>query len=91
MEDLLGTSRKASEFKRIADRKNLEDLDPIFDLMQKAAEEGKYDLDIRQELSETQEDALESAGFDVGTFDDDDDEYEEGFRTWIFWNDPSDE
>jgi len=83
--DFLGEFKNASFYKRISDRKNVENLAPILDLVNKAAEAGEYDIDIKEELTDTQINAMENLGFDIGTFDEDDEQYDEGFRTWIDW------
>lgn len=90
MSEIYDGTRRAINFKRMADEKNVSDLNPLFEKIEEVAKSGKYDLDIKTELSEAQENALNALGFDIGSFDEDDDEYAEGFRTWITWDDPND-
>jgi hypothetical protein len=91
MEDFLGEFKKASFYKRKSDQKHISDLAPVLEIVEKAAEGGAYDVDLKEELTDTQINALESLGFSVGTFDEEEDQYKEGFRSWLDWEDPEDE
>jgi hypothetical protein len=96
MEDFLGsldeknaisiTKAKAITFKNMADRINISRLvTSVFDLIEKAAGDGKYFVDIKDPLLDSQIELLDHLGFDSGLYEEDDKQYEEGFRAWISW------
>jgi len=91
MSEIYDGARKAINFKRMADEKNVSDLDPFFEKIEEAARAGKYNLDLKIYLTGVQKNALNALGFDIGDFDDAEDEYAEGFRTWIMWDNPNED
>jgi len=83
--------KHAFVFKKVADLKNIGDLDGVFKEIEKAAIEGKYIVNLKEELVEAQRDTLHSLGFDTYNYEEDDDEeYADGFRSCIEWSDASD-
>jgi hypothetical protein len=67
--DLLEEQRKAIYFNNLASKKNIEDLEEVFDLINKAAQSGEYEVILpkRIDLSEAQVKTLESRGFFVSS------------------------
>lgn len=89
--DLLTPENKhAFTFKKISDSKNILLLDDIFQEIAKAAAEGKYSIDIKKDLSESQESILKSLDFYVSEYGKDADQYKDGYRTYIDWEDAED-
>ena len=69
MMELLDEQRKASYFKNIAEKKNIDDLDEVFEAIDKAAKGGDYEvlLPKRIDLTDVQVKTLESLGFYVSS------------------------
>lgn len=65
--ELLDEQRKASYFKTLAERKNIDDLDEVFQLIDREAKKGVYEilLPSRIDLTDAQVKTLESLGFYV--------------------------
>jgi len=82
--------KHAFVFKKLADLKNIADLDGVFKEIEKAAIEGKYTANLKEELVEAQQDTLHSLGFDTYVYEEDDEEYAGGFRSCVEWADASD-
>jgi hypothetical protein len=83
--ELLTRKMNASAFKKRADQKNLCDLSPLFEIMGDAADMGDYEVDIKEELTEIQVRTLEELNFEVYFYDEDDEQYSEGYRSSISW------
>jgi len=65
--ELLDENKKAKYFNEIARDKNVEDLDKVFELVDEAAHEGKYEVDLgsRISLTDIQVKTLTNMGFSV--------------------------
>lgn len=77
--------KHAFTFKKIADAKNISSMDEVFEQIAKEAAKGEYELNVKDNLVEAQIQSLQSLGFDVYEYDEEDEEYEQGFRFSIDW------
>jgi hypothetical protein len=82
---------KASKMFKLTIEALLHSLSPIFHQIRKAAMSGLDYLEIKEELSDDQRWILEKYGYDVIEFDENDDEYQDGFRLQIQWANAEDE
>jgi hypothetical protein len=78
---------KAGEIFKLTIEALLDSLSPVFHQIKKAANSGADYVEIREELSDDQKWLLEKYGYDVVEFDEDDDEYKEGFKYQLQWFD----
>ena len=61
-------------------------LKDIFDQIDMAASSGKYEVQVKEELSDDQLEVLENnLGFEITVYDEDDEEWDQGFKYLIEW------
>lgn len=82
--------KHAFAFKKISDQKNIESLSDVFEEISKAASEGKYEVNIKKDLTGVQQSLLESLDFYIYEYSEDAEEYEKGLRFSIDWEDATD-
>jgi hypothetical protein len=78
--------RSAYFFKQMVNQSIIDSMNLIFGVIKKAAESRKYSVNIQTELDDGQTKMLENLDFSVSEFDESDDEYREGYRYEISWD-----
>lgn len=85
------SSKKASFFKKLADGYRIQTISSVFQLIKSESRKGNYSINLNRELADVEKDFLEEYGFDVYRYDDSDDEWDEGIKATIEWDNPTDE
>lgn len=76
---------KAREIFKLTREALLDSLSPVFHQIKKAANEGLDYVDVKEDLSDDQKWILEKYEYDLTQYDEDDEEYNMGFRWYIEW------
>jgi hypothetical protein len=76
---------KAKDFFKLTKQALKDSLSPVYETIRGAANEGCDSVDVKDSLSEDQVWILEKYNFSVEEFDEDDEEYKNGFRFNISW------
>jgi hypothetical protein len=76
---------KASEIFKLTRDALLDSLAPVFHQIKKAANSGSDYVDIKEDLTDDQKWILEKYEYEVVEFDEDDEEFKEGFKWQLQW------
>ena len=76
---------KANKMFKLTKKALVESLSPVFHQIKKSAGEGKDFVDIKEELSDDQKWILENYNYTLIEFVENDEEYENGFKLQIHW------
>jgi len=80
------TGKSAAWFKKRTIEAVLTSLKDVFDQIDMAATSGLYEVNVKKELTDDQIEILQDElDFDISTYDEDDEEYNEGNRYEISW------